>query len=90
MVVVVELPKGEKSSQVGFGEGGGAAMVERLDRRLVVRGTQFSPLVRAYSAMADHLRLTSCAASSVNVLIRSLVLLPPILGTEWPLDLTSK
>jgi len=88
--VVLERPNGEQSSLVGSGEEGGLAMVERLDQRLVVRGTQFSPLVRAYSAMADHLRLTNCAASSVNALIRSLVLLPPILGTEWPLDLTSK
>ena len=89
-MVALELSNGEESSQVGFGEGGEAAMVERLDQRLVVRGTQFSPLARAYSAMANHLRLTSCIASSVNVLNCSLVILPPVLGKEWPLDLTSK
>jgi len=88
--VALELSNGEESSQVGFGEGDGAAMVERLDQKLVVRGAQFSPIEGAYSAMADHLQLTSCASSSVNVLNRSLVLLPPILGAERPLDLTSK
>jgi hypothetical protein len=89
-MVVLERSNGDQSSLVGSGEEGGLAMGERPDQRLVVRGAQFSPLVGAYSAMADHLRLTNCAASSVNALIRSLVLLPRILGTEWHLDLTSK
>jgi len=88
--VVLERLNEKQSSLMGSGEEGGVAMVERLDQRQVVRSAQFSPTVGAYSAMTDHLRLTNSTLSLVSVLTRSLVLLPPILGTEWPWDLTSK